>query len=524
MTNGGYLTCITLFRFFLTNRFGAVVAEVYRRPHPKFPSIFMIKAVINHIAQTALLFVFGFFVAAGAQAAILTVTKTADADDGSCDADCSLREAVGAAASRDLIRFSESLGGATIQLSSTLRITKGLIIDGTNGRPVTIRGNDTFRIIEIESPRTAIGVGFESIIITGGNSSDGDGGGIYFNGNGGSFLVLLNTTVTGNKARSGGGVWINRVLLFDMFASTVAGNTSTGGGGAGIDSNYTEIFMRHSTVSENTALSPTAPTAGGIYSREGTLRIFSSTVADNRSLSDNARSVGGISTSGSRPGSLTNMILARNSGTSPDMYGDLNGARYNIVSSYEGFLFNAPDSHNLVGSLSKPLDPRISNLGHHGGSTPTHALLAGSPAVDSGINTANSSPTDQRGFERVIAGTIDRGSVESDAAEIRPIFNMVGLATTRNYQGTTVGVGRAIVTLTKNDGEKIYAFTNPFGYFRFKGIPLYETVMIEIAHKRERFAPLNYIVRSSGIELQAQTNLGAPNQTELIPELQLTDQ
>ena len=44
-----------------------------------------------------------FFLLEHAQAATLFVTKTADTNDFFCDADCSLREAIGTAASGDTI-------------------------------------------------------------------------------------------------------------------------------------------------------------------------------------------------------------------------------------------------------------------------------------------------------------------------------------------------------------------------------------------------------------------------------------
>ena len=45
--------------------------------------------------------------AASTRASVLTVSKTADTADGVCDSDCSLREAVAAAASGDTIVFSD---------------------------------------------------------------------------------------------------------------------------------------------------------------------------------------------------------------------------------------------------------------------------------------------------------------------------------------------------------------------------------------------------------------------------------
>jgi len=73
-------------------------------------------------------------------------------------------------------------------------------------------------------------------------------------------------------------------------------------------------------------------------------------------------------------------------------------------------------SHNLVfdgGSNTSWLlsdiigvNPNISPLRNNGGSTPTHALLPGSPAIDVGDTTITDS-IDQRGFARVQDGNGD---------------------------------------------------------------------------------------------------------------------
>jgi CSLREA domain-containing protein len=70
-----------------------------------------------------------------AQAMTFTVTKTADTNDGSCDADCSLREAIIAANNnpgQDTIAFNIGSGAQTISPTSVLpNITESVIIDGT---------------------------------------------------------------------------------------------------------------------------------------------------------------------------------------------------------------------------------------------------------------------------------------------------------------------------------------------------------------------------------------------------------
>ena len=50
------------------------------------------------------------------------VTKTDDTDDGSCDDDCSLREAIASALAGDTITFVPSLASQTIALASTITI------------------------------------------------------------------------------------------------------------------------------------------------------------------------------------------------------------------------------------------------------------------------------------------------------------------------------------------------------------------------------------------------------------------
>ena len=52
-----------------------------------------------------------------------------------------------------------------------------------------------------------------------------------------------------------------------------------------------------------------------------------------------------------------------------------------------------------LGTLDDPLDPMLGALANNGGPTQTHALLAGSPAIDRGNNTG-APATDQRGVAR----------------------------------------------------------------------------------------------------------------------------
>jgi hypothetical protein len=66
-----------------------------------------------------------------------------------------------------------------------------------------------------------------------------------------------------------------------------------------------------------------------------------------------------------------------------------------------GYNLSDDDSCNLdaVGDQPQGIDPRIGPLADNGGPTMTHALLAGSPAINNGVVVAGIT-TDQRGYRR----------------------------------------------------------------------------------------------------------------------------
>src|SRR2546421_11075608 len=85
-----------------------------------------------------------------------TVTKTADTNDGVCDSDCSLREAINAANTtpgQDTIVFKIGSGPKTIMPLSTMTIVESVIIDGT-----TQPGFAGSPIIEIDGTNAGVNV------------------------------------------------------------------------------------------------------------------------------------------------------------------------------------------------------------------------------------------------------------------------------------------------------------------------------------------------------------------------------
>ena len=154
--------------------------------------------------------------------------------------------------------------------------------------------------------------------------------------------------------------------------------------------------MINSTVSGNST-SGSLSVGGGIGSR-GAVSVISSTVSDNTSGGEG----GGIFIATSAPSiTIFNSIIAGNTddGTAPDLRGESSLAinfNYSLIGATD---LTIAGNGNQVGTLTNPLNPLLGPLADNGGLTLTHALLAGSPAIDAGsdVLAANLS-TDQRGF------------------------------------------------------------------------------------------------------------------------------
>ena len=125
------------------------------------------------------------FAAGYARAATLTVTKIEDTNDAVCDADCSLREAVAAAASGDTVVFSPLFNTPqTITLTlGQITIDQNLIINGTGQDLVTISGNMGGRIFNI--------AGNLNVAMTQMRLRDGRVGTTFEDGVGGAIRVLI---------------------------------------------------------------------------------------------------------------------------------------------------------------------------------------------------------------------------------------------------------------------------------------------------------------------------------------------
>lgn len=229
------------------------------------------------------------FLAVNVFAATLTVTKISDTADGACDADCSLREAVVAANSDDVIVFSPLFNTPqTVTLTGgQLTINKNLTIAGTGANLLTVSGNNAGRIFYISDNAV---VALSGMRLTGGlvtASSDPNGGAIYLTD---STLILSNMTLSGNTAR---------------FTSQQP-PASFGSGGA-IYSINGILSVNNSTINNNTA-----PSSGGIDSEMGIVNISSSTISNNTGDGVLGRS---SESAGHTLINVVNSTFNRNSGT-----------------------------------------------------------------------------------------------------------------------------------------------------------------------------------------------------------------
>ena len=305
-------------------------------------------------------------------ATTINVTKNADTEGICTPTDCSVREAIAAAAPGDSIDIP--LGLYTLTLGKPLEITKDLTI---NGDFIILQGDpakDTkeFRLMDITAGDVRIGgdivirngggitvgaaatVTLTNIIFRdnkpsctandGGISNDGtltlvdstvasnrlprrhnhcgvSGGGIFNSATG--TLTLVRTTVSNNFVRvAGGGIWnLGTVTMTD---STVANNEAEGSTGGGIGNNGGSMTITDSTVSGNKSWLQ----GGGIFT-DATITMTNSTVSGNTSRGADG---GGIRNDGTLR--ITNSTVSANkSNTSRSGGGISNGGTLLLTNS-----------------------------------------------------------------------------------------------------------------------------------------------------------------------------------------------
>ena len=387
-----------------------------------------------------------------APSATYPVTKVADTSDGTCDADCSLREAVTAANGTPgavlIPAGTYTLSGVAndnANASGDLDMTTGMAIYGAGAGQTVIDAANVDRVIHADPFNTsraaltlgdvtlrdgqvtgdgggllATGIGdftdIDSVVIDSAIAS-GHGGGVHMTGRG----RIVRTVLSGNRAGlAGGGIMAfgNSSSVTEVRDSTLESNTSlataTRGGGGLHSTAFTEIV--NSTIHGNTANFH----GGGIhFTFTGSPALRSATVSGNTSDNDanGTGNGGGVRFDATGPFSVRNSVLADNTATdcSRTVATATVTAFNHLEAAAGGCVFAG--AGDVTGS-----DPALEPLAANGGPTRTRRIGAGSPLVDGGEpggcadRQGRPLEFDQRGtgFPRSQGSGCDKGAFESE--------------------------------------------------------------------------------------------------------------
>jgi CSLREA domain-containing protein len=326
-----------------------------------------------------------------AQFGVNTTVDQVDANpgDGTCATEsgvCSLRAAVQEAnalpgpdsvllpAAPAAERYSLTISGAEEDAAATgdLDVLDDLMLAGTGSGLVVIEGDVTDRVFDVFSPAT---VEITDLVIQDANVVAAAGGGIRNAG----VLTLRAVTLRDNVAVDGGGIANLEEGSLTLENCTLSGNAASalGGGLANFD--------------------------------DASATILNTTITNNASVS------GGSGIHNLALVELRNTIVAGNSGEK-NCTGSIDGTvslGHNLESANSCFLSADSDLRNTPAGLGM--------LADNGGHSLTHALLAGSAAIDSGDNGA-CPERDQRNALRPFDGdgdgtaSCDIGAYEAGAS------------------------------------------------------------------------------------------------------------
>jgi hypothetical protein len=200
----------------------------------------------------------------------------------------------------------------------------------------------------------------------------GVGGGIFSNSQN---VLIRNSTISGNKARFGGGLRAPAATIVD---STFSANyASSGYGGLQVEGH---AVLSNSTVAFNRQAQITTSWPAGVMadSMQANSSIFAYNAQDDGST-----------------------VVELDAGS---LDGTISGAKNLILATQAA---TTPPADTSTGC------PRFAPLLDNGGLTRTHAILPGSAAMDAGNNVDNLA-ADQRGsgFARVVGSDPDIGAFE----------------------------------------------------------------------------------------------------------------
>ena len=356
------------------------------------------------------------------RSATLAVTKVEDTNDGTCNSDCSLREAIAAATPGQQIIFAAPFFDAprTIFLNSELLINKNLAISGPGAHRLGISAANRSRVFRITGSR---------VTLAGMRISDGVGADAGCVSAQAGDLVLhrvevSNCRASGTSSFGAGGIYQSGSGSLLLSESSIAGNQASGtstAGGLAVDG--TARVLR-STISGNLIVSAFANTSAGISSAFSNLTVIDSTIAGN--IVRGSSQAAGIVQGSSGRVTTSNSVVAGNIGGNADIVlfnaSTLVSGGFNAIGRVGSLAAAFNQSGDQFGTTTTPLDPVLSPLSYHGSTVPVHVPLIASPLLDKGKSNR---ATDVRGVPVVnLAVEPAPGGNDADvgAVELSPIF------------------------------------------------------------------------------------------------------
>ncbi len=294
---------------------------------------------------------------------------------------------------------------------------------------------------------------------------------------------LTNVTFSANKAdRVGGGMYNDNYSSPALTNVTFSGNTAGWDGGGIYNYNNSSPKLTNGTFSSNTA----GAFGGGMFN------ATSSPMLTNVTFSGNSATYGGAiyNGSGSNP-SISNSIF----------WGDATQEISNDTSTpiIKDSIVQGGCTAS-IGTCTNVLNanPKLGPLQNNGGLTKTHALLAGSAAIDAGGVNAACAVKDQRGYPRPQDGNGDSKSLcDMGAYELLPTAKSVSIAAQDGWvleSGETTNVGG-----TLDAGSATFAVGDNAARKQYRGVLSFNTSGL----------PDNAVITSAQLTLTRQSILPA---------------